>query len=453
LANSKARADMTTGTPWKQILIFSLPIMAGNLLQQLYNTVDGIVVGNFVSEDALAATGAGAAMAFFFLALSMGLGNGVGIMISQLYGAKRYDELKSAVSTSLIMLIGFGLIVSVVAAVLSPALFTGLMQVEEGPVRDMSITYFAIYSIGFVLQFAYNTVASILRAVGDSKATLWFLMVSAVMNLILDLVFVIAFRWGVAGAAIATVISQLASAVVSFIYMFKKYEMFRFGRGEFVFAMDKCKLCLRLGIPNTIQSCIVSFGNIMIQRLVNSFGAVNMAAFTVGTRVENYMFVPVNGYTAGISTFVAQNVGAKNFDRAKKGWRQTAIMTVATSLIIGSLLYIFAEPAARLFGVSDEALARSVSFVRYLCFLFWIFTLYMSLIGVLQGSGDVLIASGCSLAVLGTRVALAYIFVYVFDIGYASCWLTMPIGWAVGFVVAVTRYISGRWKTKGIVKD
>ena len=235
MANSKVRTDMTTGTPWKHILLFSLPIMAGNLLQQLYNTVDGIVVGNFVSEDALAATGAGAAMAFFFLALSMGLGNGVGIMISQLYGAKRYDELKSAVSTGLILLIGLGVVVSIAGIVLSPVLFSGLMQVEEGPVRDMSITYFAIYSIGFVLQFAYNTVASILRAVGDSKATLWFLMVSAVLNLILDLVFVICFNWGVAGAAIATVISQLASAVVSFIYMFKKFEIFRFKRGEFVF--------------------------------------------------------------------------------------------------------------------------------------------------------------------------------------------------------------------------
>ena len=217
--------------------------------------------------------------------------------------------------------------------------------------------------------------------------------------------------------------------------------------------MDKLKLCLRLGIPNTIQSCIVSFGNIMIQRLVNSFGAVNMAAFTVGTRVENYMFVPVNGYIAGISTFVAQNVGARKFDRAKKGLLHTVIMSVATSFIIGTALYIFAEPAARLFGVSDEALARSVSFIRYLCFLFWIFSLYMSFIGVLQGSGDVLMASGCSLAVLGTRVACAYAFVYLFDVGYASCWLTMPIGWAMGLIVCVLRYISGRWKTKGIVKD
>ena len=444
--------DMTQGVEWRQILLFSLPIMAGNLLQQLYNTVDGIVVGNYVSQNALAAIGTAGTLAFIFLAFAIGFGNGSGIMIAQLFGARQYDELRSAVSTALILLVGMGAAFSVLGCIFARLLLRHLMGVAAGEVLDLAVTYFAVYSIGFVLQFLYNTVAAILRAIGDSKATLYFLLVSSVMNLILDLVFVICFHWGVTGAAVATVFSQLCSAAVSVVYMFKRYPMFRFGRGEFVFHKDKCALCLRLGIPTTVQQSIVSFGNVAVQRLINSFGPVTMAAFTVGVRVENYLFVPAIGFNTGMATYTAQNIGARKFDRVRRGARAAVCMTLIVAVTLQILSNIFAADLSVLFGVADEALIQSVSYVRFLSYFFWMFAVYIAIVGVLQGSGDVIFATFCSFTVLGVRVALAYILVYAAHMDYAAIWRAMPFGWGSALLLAVFRYATGKWKEKGVVK-
>ena len=443
---------MTTGSEWRHILLFSLPIMAGNLLQQLYNTVDGIVVGNFVSQNALAATGTAGTLAMVFLAFAIGFGNGSGIMVAQLFGARRYEDLRAAVSTALILLVGMGLAFSVLGCVFARFLLARLMNVAAGEVLEYAATYFAIYALGFVLQFLYNAVAAILRALGDSRATLYFLLVSSILNLILDLLFVVGFGWGVAGAAAATVISQLGSAVVSVIYMFKKYPIFRFGKGEFVFQRDKCLLCLRLGVPTTVQQSIVSFGHVFIQRLVNSFGEAAMAAFMVGGRIENYLFVPAIGFNTAMATFTAQNVGAREYDRVRRGCRATLGMTFGVAIFLEIVSYIFAVPIARLFGVSGEALTLAVSYVRFMSFVFWLFALYMAFSGLLQGSGDVMVTTLCSLVALSIRVVLAYLCVYAFGLGCEAVWLVMPAGWLAALGISSGRYLSGRWKTKGIVK-
>lgn len=442
--------DMTTGVEWKHILLFSLPIMAGNLLQQLYNTVDGIVVGNFVGEQALAAVGSCTTLTFVFLAMAMGLSSGSGIVIAQLFGAKRMHDLKSSVSTALILLFSVGLFFSVFGVTCSRWLLHNLINIEEGILLDYAVTYFRICSVGFFFQFGYNVIAAILRSVGDSKATLYFLCVSAVMNLVLDLLFVIVFKWGVAGAAIATVFAQACCVAVSLIYMFKKYPMFRFTKGEFRFDIEKCKLCLRLGIPTTIQQCFVAFGNVFIQRLVNSFGPVTMAAVTVGMRIENYIFIPIMGFGIGISTFTGQNMGAGKADRVKRAWRSTQLMGFVVCIAISVLVNILAEPLARLFGVSGETLAQSVENVRFLSYVFFIFSIYMTTNSLLQGAGDALYASICTLTSLFVRVVMAY--AMAGTIGYSACWKANPIGWSVCITLALFRYFSGAWQKKAIVK-
>ena len=446
------KRDMTQGAEWKHILLFSLPIMAGNLLQQLYNTVDGIVVGNFVSQNALAAAGTSGTLAFLFLAFSIGFGNGAGIMIAQLFGARQYDELKSAVSTSLILLVGMGAVFSVFGCVFARGLLHGLMNVAEGEVLELAVEYFTIYALGFILQFIYNTVAAILRAVGDSQATLYFLLVSSVINIGLDLLFVISFRWGVAGAAIATVLSQLGSAAVSVAYMFKKYPIFRFAKGEFVFKREKCILCLRLGVPNTIQQSIVSFGNIFMQRLVNSFGEAAMAAFTVGVRLESYLFVPAVGLSVGVSNFTAQNIGAGKIDRVKRGSRASVVIVLIIAFTLELASYLFARPLAALFGVEGEAMTLSVSYIRFLAYFFWMFAVYICYSGLFQGAGDVIYAMAGSLLSLAVRVIAAYTMVYAFGVDFSAVWIAMPIGWVFCLTMAVWRYLSGGWKEKGIVK-
>lgn len=452
MASVYGKNDMTTGAEWKHILLFSLPIMAGNLLQQLYNTVDGIVVGNFVSQSALAAAGTAGTLAFIFLAFAIGFGNGSGIMIAQLFGARQFEELKSAVSTALILLVGIGGFFTLCGAFFARWLLHGLMNVTEGEVLDLAVTYFTIYSIGFFLQFIYNAVAAILRAVGDSRATLYFLLVSSILNLVLDLVFVIVFRWGIAGAAIATVISQFGSAVVSMMYMFKRYPVFRFGKGEFVFRKDKCLLCLRLGVPNTIQQSIVSFGNVFIQRLVNSFGEAAMAAYTVGVRMESYLFVPAVGLSVGVSNFTAQNVGAGSFERVRRGSRASVVIVLIIAFTLELLSYIFAATISKLFGVSGDALTLSISYVRFLSFFFWLFAVYICYSGLLQGSGDVFFAMAGSFVSLCVRVLVAYAFVYGFGMGFSAVWKAMPVGWVLCLTMALWRYLSGGWKEKGVVK-
>jgi len=233
--------------------------------------------------------------------------------------------------------------------------------------------------------------------------------------------------------------------------MFRKYSIFRFAKGEFVFRGDKCRLCLRLGVPNTIQQSIVSFGNIFIQRLVNSFGEAAMAAFTVGVRMEGYLFVPAVGLSVGVSNFTAQNVGAGDFKRVRHGIRASVVIVLIVAFTLEFLSYIFAAPISALFGVKGEAMQLSISYVRFLSFFFWMFAVYICFSGLLQGSGDVIYAMLGSLISLAIRVIVSYALVYVFRSDFSAIWKAMPVGWVFCLAMVLIRYYTGGWKEKGVV--
>lgn len=443
--------DMTVGTEWKKILLFSLPIMAGQFLQQLYNTVDGIVVGNFVSEAALGAVGACTTLAFLFLALSNGFGMGCGVMISQLFGAGRMDDVKRAVSTGLILLTAMGLIATLLGWFGADWLVMHLLDLKEEKLAKLAVAYFSIYSLGMVFQFLYNCVASILRAVGDSRATLYFLCVSAVMNLVLDIWFVAGLQWGVAGAAVATVLSQVACVIVCFVYMFAKYPMFRFGSGEFRFDPALGMTCLKLGTPMSLQQAIVSCGNVLMQRLVNYFGETTMAAFTCGLRIENYCMIPALGFNSAMSMFTGQNIGAGRLDRIERGWRSAVKMSLLVTFVIATVLFAGAYPLSALFGVEGEAQYQAVDYIRFVSYMMLIFTVYLTTNGVVQGSGDALYASICSFSTLGVRVALAYTLVFFFDFDYHVLWRCIPVGWVFAAGLALHYFLKGKWKNKSVI--
>ena len=447
------KRNLTEGIEWKQILIFALPIMAGQLLQQLYNTVDGIVVGNFVSEGALAAVGSCGTMSFVFLAFAMGMSNGSGIIISQLFGARRMDEMRRAVSTALIMLTALGIAFALIAILSADFLMTRVLAITDAEIKRMSILYFRIYAVGLLFQFLYNAVASILRAIGDSKATLYFLLISAVANIFGDLLLVAVIPLGVAGAAIATVLSQLACAAAAFLYMVRRYPDFRFRLRELVFDGEKCLLCLKMGIPTSFQTMAVSIGNLLLQRLVNSFGTATMAAYTVGTRYDHYLNCPTNGFFTAMSAFAGQNTGAGRPDRIKRGLRSAVIMDVLIICGVGALMYAFAEPLSRLFGVQGETLRQSVEFLRFMMLCYPVFAFYMPFNGTFQGCGDPM-HSLCSavLAVIG-KILGAYGMAYIFHVGYSSCWKSNVIGWIMACIFVLLYFRSGKWQTKGIVKQ
>lgn len=451
VSTSKGR-DMTRGPEWRCLLAFALPIMAGQLLQQLYNTVDGIVVGNYVSSDALGAVGTCGTVAFLFLAFCVGMSTGSGVVIAQLFGARREEDMRRTASTALIMQTALGVALSALGAACAGPIMGGLMGIEDPEVRAQAVGYFRIYALGLGFQFVYNAVAATLRSVGDSKASLYFLIVSTVVNAALDLVFVAVLHWGVEGAAAATVIAQLACAAVSYAYMQKNYPVFRFRLREYVFDRQKFRLCLRLSLPTAVQHLIVSGGNMLVQRLVISFGSDTMAAFTVGSRIDNYVTVPIMGFHSATASFAGQNIGAGRMDRVTRGLRSAMAMSFGFVFALGAVLYALAPQLSRFFGVEGEALRQSVECIHFLLPCLLIFAMYQPFVGLFQGAGDPGFCMFISLTALGGKVIGAYAMARVFMLGYSSCWRSSLIGWSCALALSLFHYAFGRWRDKAIVR-
>lgn len=438
---------MTQGKEWKLILLFTLPIMAGNLLQQLYNTVDGIVAGRFIGETALGAIGNCQPLTFLFLAFAMGLSVGAGVVIAQYFGAKLEKELSVAVDTALILLGAVGIVLTVVGFAVTPLLLDNVLGVSAA-MLPMAVAYFRIYCLGLFFQFIYNAIAAILRAVGDSKSSLYFLLISAVLNTVLDLVLVITFEWGVSGTAIATVISQIVCCVVSYIYLRKKFPYVRDGRH---FDRAICGTMTRLGLPSAIQQSIVAVGNVAMMRLVNGFGDSTVAAYSAGVRITSFVSVPVMGFNAGLSSFTGQNIGAGRLDRVRRGLYGSVALCLAILLVLCVVLFAFAGPIVRLFGLTDEALHIGAEQIRFLMPFFLVFGFYMTLGGLLQGAGDTLLQSVATLTALTIRVVAGYVGVHFGWLGYSAAWVTMPYGWFAATAITVIRYVTGGWKRKAVV--
>ena len=444
---------MTTGTEWKRILLFALPIMLGQLLQQLYSTVDGIVVGNFVSSGALAAVGSSMTMSMLLIAASNGMSNGSCVVIAQFFGAGKEKDMRAAAANIFLLMAGLGLVITVGSALTAGFTARAILAIEDPVIAEQAELYLRIYSIGLIFTFLYNAVAAALRAVGDSRAVLYFLLVSTVVNTGLDLLFVCVFRWGVAGAAWATVISQAACIAVSVFYMFRRYPVFRFtSPKQLKYDRVKMRLCLEMGIPSTLQQLVISSGHVLMQRLVNSFGEDMMAAVTVGSRFDHYCGIPILGIMQALASFAGQNTGAGRYDRVKRGLFRAVGMDILFVAVISCCLYIFAEPLSRLFGVEGEALRLAVEYLRFLCFAYLIFATYIPFNGTLQGCGEALAAACVSMTALAVRVGLAYLLIRGFGCGYHWIWGTMAFGWAAALIVAVGRFSTGKWKTKSIVR-
>ena len=438
---------MTSGTPWKQILVFSLPVFIGLLLQQLYNTVDTVIVGNFASEAALSAVGTTGSLTFLFLAVANGFSAGAGVLTSQYYGAGRYEEMRraGAVSVSLLMVMGaaaafLGLIAG------RPALKI-LLAVPDS-FRDIAVTYFLIYCLGMIFQFGYNIVAALLRSVGDSRASMYFLLIASVVNIGLDLLFVAVFKMGAAGAAIATDISQGLSCLAAFIYMYRKYPFFRFGRADFRLDGKIIPQIAKMGFPVTLQQMIAALGIVFIQRAVNGYGQAMTASFTVGSRIELYAQMPLNSFYMALATYVGQNVGAGNIDRVRKGARQTMLLSFIVTMIIAALILIFSDQFIRLFGISDQAAEYCRQHLRVTVIAFVLQSVYLPLFGVFQGAGDGFAITRTAAVALGIRVLTTYTFCCLPIFGYRIVWWNMIFGFVGGFIITWVHYLREHGRTK-----
>ena len=441
--------NMTQGSELKHILLFTLPLLAGNLFQQLYNIVDSVIVGRYLGHEALAAVGATGSITFLFYALCNGLSAGAGILISQSFGAGRHDDVKRYISNSAytLLAVGAGLtVISVIAAQL-------LLQFLDTPQNILpdAVAYMRTACAGTVAVAAYNWINSVLRALGDSKTPLYFLIIASVLNVGLDLLFVFVFGMGVVGAAAATVISQGVSALGSILFAAKKNEFLRLKREHLRLRREHISRCLTTGVPIALQNALVSVSMISLQKTANSFGDTVVAAYTATMRVEQLIQQPFNSLGTALSTFSGQNIGAGKPERVVTGYRRSMLITAGFGTL---MLAVFALTANYIVGffvtdalvveIGGKALLLSACFYVPLGFIH-------TTRGLLNGAGDVLFAFLNGLAEVIGRIGFAAVLVMIPGVGMWSVWLTTCLTWVLTAVMCLVRYKSGIWRKKCLV--
>lgn len=442
--------DLTRGTPWRLIVQFALPIMAGNLLQQLYNTADTIIVGNFNGQQALSAVGACASLTALFTALAIGFSIGAGVLISQYFGASREQELRQYAATAIVLMLAMGLLMSLIGVCSAGFLLARALGTPEA-LLPLTLLYFRIYAAGLVFQFGYNIAAALLRALGDSKATLYFLLVSSILNVVLDLVFVAGLGMGVAGAAIATVISQIASCGIGFAYMHRRYALLRFSLRELRMDLKTAGRILQVGAPMAIQQSIVSCGFLFLQRLVNYYGESMIASYTVASRMENILMIPIIGIQNTMATFAGQNMGAHRPDRVSKGLGQGVLVSLGMTLIL-CLAQIAGIPLIiRAFQLDAGAAAICRLHLFSSAVAIPIFAVYFPANGMCQGVGEGFHATFYALLALGLRVVFAYALHKTSLFGYTAIWWSQAMSWTITLVVCYVHFFRGKWKDKSLI--
>ncbi len=443
--------SLVQGSIWRSILMFTLPVLGGMLLQQLYSTVDGIIVGNFVSQAALGAVGTCAPLTNLLLAIATGFSSGFGVIAAQYYGARQDSQLRRAHGTALVMMVIAGLIVTALGIGLGGVFLRTVLNVPE-QTYNMALTYLRIYCAGMLFQFLYNAQAAALRALGDSAATMLFLLISTVVNIALDLLFVVVFHWSVAGAAIATVIAQFFSVAASFVYAHRKHPLLRRSVRDLRPAGEQVKLICRLGIPSAFQTAALAIGSLLMQRLINGFGSAMLEGYTAGYRVESFVTMPVIAFNVGLATFTGQNIGAGQMRRVRTGLWQTLVMAVAASAVIAGVVIAFSGPLVRLFGCSGEALQIGRTYLEFIAKWLVVFSVLFVTKGLLHGAGDVTVATIITVCTLILRVGSAYVMAGFDAIGRAAVWYALAIDFSTGTVLILLRYFTGGWKKKAVVR-
>ena len=441
---------MTEGAPWRLILRFVLPVLAGALLQQLYNTVDAIVVGNFSGEAALSAVGTTGSLTFMFLAVAMGLSAGNGVIVAQFYGAGDQKQVRNNAAAGILFLMLLGVGASLLGILVARPAFVYIVNVQESYL-ELTLIYFRIYAIGLVFQFGYNIFASVLRAVGDSAATLYFLLITSVLNIVLDLIFVAWFHWGVAGAAAATVISQVVSFLAAYLYMTRKYPVFRFTFRDYRCDGKMIAATIRVGFPITLQMVVASMGMTLIQRAVNGFGQAMTASFTVGQRIEMYLNLPCSSFQTALATYTGQNIGARKLERVRIGVRQTMLITLLMAAVISGVVWVLADQIIILFGLSDQAAEYCLQRLRAVAIFNIILNSYFPLFGVFQGANHSGVPAVVATGALSTRVLVTYLFRNGPLFGFRIIWWNGLFGFGVGFLIAWSYYLSGHWKQGSVL--
>ena len=436
--------DMTRGSVFRHVLIFTFPLLIGNLFQQFYNLVDSLVVGNFVGANALAAVGTCGSLNYLIFALSSGLSVGLGVMAAQAFGARNTGDIRKIVAGGIYILGGAGLVVSILGYTLAPALLR-LLRAPETILPD-AVTYLRLICLGTVPVALYNGIASILRAMGDSKTSLYFLIAASLINVVLDLVFVLGLGLGVFGAGLATLISQIASFVISLVYALAKVSVFRLRKEELSFDGAIVRRALILGIPVAAQSSIISVSTMVLQGVVNGFGETVMAAYTVVDRVEQIVQQPYTSLGTALTTFAGQNVGAQRLDRVKQGFRVSVYLALGFSLVLLPIAYVFGPQIIGVFVKEPEVIAIGARALKINSLFYFALGMIYVPRSLLNGCGDSAFAMINGLTEVACRIVYSNVFTRIPAIGCWGIWITTGFTWGTTALVCLHRYFRGRWR-------
>lgn len=451
---SKSVRNLTQGKISSQILFFAIPVIIGNLLQELYNVVDTLIVGQTLGEIKLAAVGSTSSLNFFALGFFIGLSAGCSVITSQHFGANDMERVKKSVAAHIVIGVVSAVVLTVSFVLLVNPLLTMLGTTSD--TFEYAGRYLTIIYLGIPATMLYNLTASLLRSVGDSKTPLYLLLFSSVMNVGLDLLFIIVFRWDVSGAAIATVISQLVSAVLCCVYIFFKVKMLLPNRNSFKNLTSTVRDELKVGFPMGLQNSVISIGMMVLQYFVNQFGSYAVAAYTIGNRVQLLIQNPMNSMSTVIATFAGQNEGAGRYDRIKKGVNFCLLICIAYSIVIGAVSMIFAQPITGIFtsGSSQQTIDYSVQFIFWNCPFEWSLAMLFIYRGTIQGLKNGIVPMIGSLIEVVMRIMTPVIFSSV--IGYASICVAGPAAWTGSMLLMIAVYyvkIRKLSKTKTVVAN
>ena len=443
-----AKSDLTQGKVWKIIPAFVFPLLIGNILQHTYNLADSVIVGHFLGKEALAAVSASFFIYYFIISLVIGVGSGITVVISQYYGAKQYDKVQQAFSSIFIFTFLIGLLLSVIGVIFAEPFFR-LTKTPEDVIPE-AVRYFRVYIAGTFIFITFNSLLSVFRGMGDSRRPMYFVIVTALLNIVLDVLFIIVFKWDIEGVAFATIIAQAVGVVASLNYLKKHHSVLSLKRKDMTFDLSLFFKGMKIGLPTSVQQCSLSIGLLTLLGIVNVFGTDTLTAYGAAGRVDSLITQAILTLSSAMSAFCGQNIGAGSFARVHQGVRFAMVINVSFSLLIFTLICFFGREMMMIFTPDEAVISIGYDYLLIVGAVFILHGATNVMNGAMRGAGDTLFAMITGIVTLWLiRIPLAY---YLSErMGHNGIWWAISISITLGFVATLIYYMSGRWKRGKII--
>ncbi|MFO8129074.1 MAG: MATE family efflux transporter [Bacteroidales bacterium] len=440
--------DLSKGKESRLILRFATPMVLGNVFHQLYNVVDSIIVGNYIGKEALAAVGASFPILFTLISFIIGITIGSTVIIAQYFGAKDMDNVRKAIDTLYIFLFFASIFISIVGILASDHIFRLIRMPEE--VIPQASLYLKIYLGGLLLFFGFNGTSAILRGLGDSRTPLYFMIIATITNILFDLLFVVVFKWGIAGAATATVAAQGGAFLTAIIYLNRTHPVINLSWRKLYFIRSVFYKNLRIGLPVGLQQAFVALGMLAMFWLVNPFGTETVAAYAVVFRIDSFAAMPAMNFANALATFVGQNLGANKPYRVRSGLWATFRMTSLIAIVMSAITLLFSTPIMSLFTNDAEVIRIGAQYIKIVSPFYIIFTTMFVVGGVMRGAGDTLVPMIITFFALWIiRIPVCYFL--SLEYGATGIWWGIPLAWISGMILSYLYYLTGKWKTKTVI--